>query len=198
MDVKFTANQVVELAVTEQPVPIQHYLRQPQRLILALADPSRIDQLSKDCFRLKMRPLNFMMLHIQPIVDMQLWAESNGTIHLRSVACELKGIETINQHFELNLAGMLHPERLRGTTYLKGRADLQVKLILPPSFWMTPKPLIEATGNGLLRSVLMTIKQRLMHQLLADYRRWAIAQTQPVKGDRTPVLAGQNPLPQAE
>jgi hypothetical protein len=198
MDVKFSATQAVELAVTEQPIPIQHYLRQPQRLIWALADPSRIEQLGEDCFRLKMRPLNFMMLHIQPVVDMQLWAESNGIIHLRSVGCELKGIETINQHFQLNLSGQLYPQRQRGATYLKGQADLQVKLMLPPSFWMTPKPLVEATGNGLLRSVLMTIKQRLMHQLLTDYRRWAIAQTRSEQDKHAPVMAGQSPLPQAE
>ncbi len=38
--------------------------------------------------------------------------------------------------------------------------------------------ILEATGNGLLKSVLLTVKQRLLHQLLADYRRWVIIQTQ--------------------
>jgi hypothetical protein len=37
---------------------------------------------------------------------------------------------------------------------------------------------LETTGNGLLKSVLLTIKQRLLHHLLADYRHWVISQTQ--------------------
>ena len=60
MPIRFTASQSVEIAVPDQPIPIQHYLRQPQRLVNALVDPSRIEQLSEENFRLKMRPLAFM------------------------------------------------------------------------------------------------------------------------------------------
>ncbi len=173
MYTRFTASQSVKLAVPEQPIPIQHYLRQPQRLVNALMDPSRTEQLDEDCFRLKMRPLSFMMLSIQPIVDMQIWADSNGTIHLRSLNCELRGIEYLNRRFSLKLIGTLCPQQVRGKTRLVGKADLMVKVELPPPFLLTPAPILEATGNGLLKSVLLTIKQRLMHNLLADYRTWA-------------------------
>jgi hypothetical protein len=33
--------------------------------------------------------------------------------------------------------------------------------------------MLETTGNGLLKSVLMRIKQKLMSQLISDYRQWA-------------------------
>ena len=49
---------------------------------------------------------------------------------------------------------------------------------LPPPFTLTPKAILETTGNGLLKSVLLTIKQRLMHQLLLDYHQWANAETE--------------------
>ncbi|MBD1841616.1 DUF1997 domain-containing protein [Coleofasciculus sp. FACHB-64] len=175
MQTQFVASQSVQIAVPEQPVPIQHYLRQPQRLVQALVDPTRIEQLSDELFRLKMRPLSFMTLSIQPIVDLRVWAESDGTVHLTSTNCELRGVEYINQRFALNLIGKLSPCELNGTTHLKGKADLEVKVELPPPFLFTPKPFLEATGNALLKSVLLTIKQRLMHQLLLDYRRWANA-----------------------
>lgn len=175
MQTQFFASQSVQIAVPEQPVPIQHYLRQPQRLVQALVDPTRIEQLSDELFRLKMRPLNFMTLSIQPIVDLRVWAESDGTVHLTSTNCELRGVEYINQRFALNLIGKLSPCEFNGTTHLKGKADLEVKVELPPPFWFTPKPFLEATGNALLKSVLLTIKQRLMHQLLLDYRQWASA-----------------------
>lgn len=180
MYTRFNASQSVEIPVAEQRVPIQHYLRQPRRLVNALVDQSRMEQLSEDCFRLKMRPLEFMMLNIQPIVDVKVWAESDGTLYLQSVDCEIRGIEYINNRFHLDLKGRLSPHEHHGVTYLKGRADLQVQVELPPPFWLTPAPILEATGNGLLKSVLLTIKQRLMHQLLLDYRHWANDETQTV------------------
>lgn len=178
MATRFTASQSVEITVPEQPIPIQHYLRQPQRLVHALVDTSRIQQLSEEVFRLKMRPLAFLSLSIQPTVDMRVWAESNGVIYLRSVGCEILGFEYINQRFALNLQGHLSPYQLSNGTQLQGRADLEVQVDLPPPFAFTPKPILEATGNGLLKSVLLTVKQRLLHQLIADYRRWIISQTQ--------------------
>ena len=156
-------------------------------------DPSRTEQLSEDCFRLKMRPLKFMMLSIQPIVDLQLWAESDGTIHLQSVACELLGIEYLNRRFSLKLRGKLYPRQVRRKTRLTGRADLCVQVELPPPFLLTPAPILEAAGNGLLKSVLLTIKQRLMHNLLADYCKWSKLVEQP-STQLPPQNVGQTPI----
>lgn len=176
MSTQFTASQTVKINVPPQPIPIQHYLRQPQRLVNALADNSRIYQLSEEIFRLKMRPLAFLSLSIQPTVDLRIWAESNGTINLRSLSCQILGFEYINQRFALNLQGHLSLHELNGITSLQGKADLEVQVEIPPPFCFTPKAILEATGNGLLKSVLMTVKQRLLHQLLADYRAWVTSQ----------------------
>ena len=192
MQAQFKASQSVELVVEEQPIPIQHYLRQPQRLVKALADPTRIEQLSAEVFRLKMRPLNFMMLKVQPTVDMQLQSKADGTICLKSVGCEIRGVEYINQRFHLNLNGRLVPYQKEGKIYLTGRADLQVQVDLPPPLWFTPKALLEATGNGLLRSVLMTIKQRLMHQLVQDYHHWVAAQLEMEPGSSSQLLSANS------
>lgn len=176
MDIRFTASQSVDIPVVEQPVPIQHYLRQPQRLVHALASSSRIEHLGNDLFRLKMRPLSFMMLNLQPTVDMNVWVESDGTVRLRSQGCEILGVEYINQRFALNLSGQLQPFTIAGMTHLQGKADLEVMVELPPPFLLTPKPILETTGNGLLKSVLLTVKQRLVHQLVSDYQLWARTQ----------------------
>jgi hypothetical protein len=189
MYIRFNACQSVEIAVPEERVPIQHYLRQPQRLVNALVDGSRTEQLSDECFRLKMRPLEFMMLKIQPTVDMRVWAQSDGTINLESIACEIRGVGYINDRFALNLKGRLSPHQSAGTTYLKGKADLEVRVELPPPLWLTPKPILEATGNSLLKSVLVSVKQRLMYQLLLDYRRWARNETEVILSDRPQILS---------
>jgi hypothetical protein len=178
MNIRFTAFQSVDIPVVEQPVPIQHYLRQPQRLVQALASSSRIEHLGQDLFRLKMRPLSFMMLSLQPAVNLKVWAEADGTVRLRSQSCEILGNEYINQRFALNLFGRLQPQTVAGTTHLQGRADLEVIVSeLPPPFLLTPRTILETTGNGLLKSVLLTVKQRLAYQLVADYQLWANTQT---------------------
>ncbi|MEG3857775.1 DUF1997 domain-containing protein [Microcoleus sp. herbarium12] len=185
----FHASQSVEIAVPDERVPIQHYLRQPRRLVNALVDRTRTEQLSDDCFRLKMRPLQFMMLSIQPTVDMRVWAQSDGTIELESVGCEILGVDYINDRFALNLKGQLAAHQKGPITYLKGKADLEVQVELPPPFWLTPKPILEATGNGLLKSVLLGVKQRLMYQLLLDYRRWASSETEVISSDIPQILS---------
>jgi hypothetical protein len=169
----FFASQSVEIAVPEEPAPISHYLRQPQRLVHSLVEPSRMEQLSPEKFRLKMRPREFMMFRLQPTVDLRVWAKADGTIHLASVGCEIRGVDYINQRFALDLVGKLAPCEVNGITYLKGKADLNVQVDVPPPLDMTPQMILETTGNGLLRSILLTIKQRITQQLLLDYRRWA-------------------------
>jgi len=171
----FQASQTVEMAVPE-PTSIHHYLRQPKRLVKALVDPTRLDALTEDIYRLKMRPLQFMMFSLQPTVDLKLWIQSDGTLNLKSVGCEIRGIEYINQRFSLDLVGKLYPVELQGITYLKGQADLKVKVELPPPLWLTPQPILETTGNGLLKSVLMTVRHRLVHNLLSDYSHWSAEQ----------------------
>lgn len=171
----FQASQTVEMAIPE-PSLIHHYLRQPKRLVKALVDPTRLDALTEDIYRLKMRPLQFMMFSLQPTVDLKLWMQSDGTLNLKSVGCEIRGIEYINQRFALNLVGKLYPVELQGITHLKGQADLKVKVELPPPLWLTPQPILETTGNGLLKSVLMTVRHRLVHNLLSDYAHWSAEQ----------------------
>jgi len=171
----FQASQTVEMAVPE-PTLIHHYLRQPKRLVKALVDPTRLDALTEDIYRLKMRPLQFMMFSLQPTVDLKLWIQSDGTLNLKSVGCEIRGIEYINQRFSLDLVGKLYPVELQGITHLKGQADLKVKVELPPPLWLTPQPILETTGNGLLKSVLMTVRHRLVHNLLSDYSHWSAEQ----------------------
>lgn len=173
MNSQFVASQSLEIAVPEQPVPIQHYLRQPQRLVNAISESHLIEQLSKNCYRLKMRPLDFMSLKFQPTVDLKVWADADGTVHLTSIRCEIRGLAFINQRFALDLKGKLYPTQKNGITHLEGRADLKINVDLPLPFSLTPKPILETTGNGLLKSVLLRIKQRLIEQLLLDYRQWA-------------------------
>ncbi len=170
---QFVATQSVDLAVPQQPVEIERYLQSPERIVRAIADPSCIQPLSNNCYRLRMRPLNFLSLKIEPTVDLKVWADGEGTICLESIGCNLRGIETINEHFQLELSGTMEAYRNQGKTYLGGDAELGLTIYLPPPFSMMPKSMIQSTGNNLLGNVLLKMKQGLMQQLLLDYKTWA-------------------------
>ena len=170
----FIASESVKILVEQEDIPIQHYLRQSQRLVKAIANPSLTKHLGEELYELKMRSLNFMdIYHFQPTVILRVWAGASGTVYLNSQECEIKGVDYINDRFSLYLKGKLFPHFIEGKTYLQGKADLEVKVDLPPPLWLTPKSLLEVAGNGLLKSVLLRIKQRLLTQLLADYYHWA-------------------------
>ncbi|AFZ35824.1 Protein of unknown function DUF1997 [Stanieria cyanosphaera PCC 7437] len=179
MQVCFKASETVEILIEEQEVPVQHYLRQPQRLVKAIANPQLMKQLAENLYELKMRSLNFMEIyHFQPIVILKVWSDTQGNVYLKSQACEIKGIEYINRRFSLQLKGILYPEINQNKTCLKGQADLEVKVELPPPLMLTPKPLLEMAGHQLLKSVLVRIKQKLVTQLLKDYHQWVTQEVQ--------------------
>ncbi len=174
MYVSLSASESVQISVENRATPIQHYLRQPQRLVKAIADPQLIKQLSDDLYELKMRPINFLEIyHFQPIVQLKVWSGSSSSVYLQSVGCQIKGIDYINKRFTLKLKGVLYPREIEGKTTLEGQADLEVGVELPAALMFTPKSFLERTGNQLLRSVLGRIKQKLMTQLVRDYYTWA-------------------------
>ena len=105
----FQASQTLKMRVPNEVIPIKHYLRQPQRLVQAITEPSRIQQLAPSHFRLQLRPLKFMMLRLEPTVDLQVWTEAEGQLHLRAIDCEIRGAQFLGESFSLELAGTLSP-----------------------------------------------------------------------------------------
>ncbi|MEM8639634.1 MAG: DUF1997 domain-containing protein [Cyanobacteria bacterium P01_G01_bin.54] len=162
--------------VQETTIPIQHYLRQPQRLVAAIADPRLMDVLGGDRYRLRMNPLNLLDLyHFQPTVILKVQANSQGVVTLCSEDCQIQGIDYINNRFSLNVQGKLMPILKNEQIYLKGLAEVKVTVELPPVLALAPLPMLEMGGNQLVKTVLGRIKQRLLSQLLTDYHAWAQA-----------------------
>lgn len=174
MKIRCVASEPVTIPVTEAQVPIQHYLRQPQRLVHAIADPRLMDVLEGDRYRLRMNPLNLLELyHFQPTVILKVQADSQGVVKLHSEDCTIQGIDYINDRFSLNVDGKLMPVVKDAQTYLKGLAVAEVTVDIPPFLMLAPLPILEKAGEQLVKGVLGRIKQRLLSQLLKDYRAWA-------------------------
>lgn len=176
MDTCFASSQTIDLRVPSQPIPIHTYLCQSQRLVYSLATPDRVTQFDDEYYQFRLAPLNFMNLKFQPVVDLRVITTDQGHVTISSSRCELQGLELFRDRFQFSLEGELCPVVMQGETVLKGQADLMVGVDLPMPFKLMPKSLIEATGTALLSSILLTVKQRLMTQLLQDYQDWATHQ----------------------
>ncbi len=168
----FQVSQTLKMVVPNEVIPIEQYLRQPQRLVQAITDSSRIQQLAPSHFRLRLRPLEFMMLRIEPKVDLQVWTEAKGILHLKALDCEIRGAQFLQESFGLELAGTLSPHRRGSETELSGKAYLKVQVEVPPPLKLIPESVLESSGRAFLKGILLTIKYRLERQLVQDYRRW--------------------------
>jgi hypothetical protein len=177
---QFTASQMIEMRVEEAQLPIEAYWADPQRLVYALVEPDRVRVLGAGLFEISVRSLSFLGLILQVRVVVEIWVEDDR-VRVQSRSCELIGAEFLNHRFELTLEGQLAAVRSRNVAtaesrsgvMLWGKADLMVRVDVPLPFSLTPRPILDATGNALLRTVLLSIQQRLNRQLLADYRIWA-------------------------
>ncbi|MBD1918834.1 MULTISPECIES: DUF1997 domain-containing protein [Cyanophyceae] len=172
---EFHASQTLRLRVPNEAIPIEHYLRQPQRLVQAITDPRRIEMLGDGLYRLSLRPLQFFGISIEPTADLRVWSLADGTLRLESVACRVKGPEYlsfVNDSFGMALQGTLTPQRQATYTELQGQADLQIHLELPPPVRFLPTSVLDRTGKTFLSGILGTIKHRIERQLVEDYRAW--------------------------
>jgi len=181
----FHASQMLDMAVPDVAISIEHYLKQPRRLVQAITDPQRIQSLSGGVYRLSLRPITFLAVRVEPTVDLKVWTDDGGTLHLQSVASQVRGIAFINHGFTLNLAGRLTPMHHPHQTQLQGQADLTVQVEVPPPLKFMPAPVIQSAGHALLSGVLLTIKHRIERHLVQDYRAWV---QQVNDGDLSPAL----------
>jgi hypothetical protein len=175
---EFRTAKTLNLLVPNEIIPIEHYLRQPQRLIHAITDPRRIEEVDESVYRLSLRPLSFLGISIEPTADLRVWSHSDGTLRLQSVACEVKVpdyLSYVNQSFSMSLEGILQPQRQANSTRLNGKADLAVQVELPAPIKFMPDAVLDSAGRTFLSGILATIQHRLERQLIGDYRAWVIA-----------------------
>jgi hypothetical protein len=173
METRFSARQSVEIAVPELAQPIGSYLRQGDRIVYALAGNGEILPLGADLYQLRLRPLGLFALNVQPIVDIRVWTTEDDTLHVQSVNYQILGLESLGSpNFELRLEGQLYPINIRRQLKLQGHVNLNVQVDVPKPIALTPKAILETTGNAVMTGVLATMKQRLMKNLVSDYQTW--------------------------
>ncbi len=168
--VHLNASQSVEIAISPAPVPIYQYLSNTERLVYSLAEPSQIRVMGRHTFQFSMRPIKFLMLTLEPVADVQIYPNDSGEIIIYSDSCRLRHQALLNRRFSFKLQGWLAARADNSGVF--GNAELDIHIDLPTAFRLTPKPLLESTGNAIANGILNTIKQRLQRRLVHEYRGW--------------------------
>lgn len=179
--VRFSASQSVSISVPPKPQTIEDYLSEVSRLVYALIDEKQVEVIHPNLFRVRMKPIKFLSLSVRPVSDIRVWREGD-IVRLSSSKCFLEGQETFNDRFSISMQGYLVVQPGKKGQKLRGQANLGVSVDLPQAMKLTPKPLLERAGNGLINGILITLKQRLMRQLIKDYSDWASAPAAEVSG----------------
>ena len=139
---RFSASQSVTISVPPQPLSIQSYLSEVNRLVYALVDEQQVEVLNPNLFRVKVRPIRFVGLSLQPVCDIKVWLDE-GTVRLSSDQCYLEGHKSFNDKFSINMQGYLVVQPTSKGSQLRGQANLGLGVDLPQAMRFTPKPLLE-------------------------------------------------------
>lgn len=165
----FSAQQTSRVELVGSWAEVQAFLQEPCHLTAALLDQGQVRQLDRERFEVRMHWIGALGLQVRPIVRLRIQTPQPGEVRLQAIGCRIEGNDWINDHFDLAFEGSLLPLWISSEpspqVILQGRAQLQVRLELPPLLALTPPPLVETVGTTIVKGVLMTIRHSLSRQL---------------------------------
>lgn len=201
---RFSAEQTTTIQLQGSWAQVQDFLSEPKHLTAALLDQGQVRQLTRERFEVRMRPIGALGVQIQPVVQLQIQTLGDGQVTLQAIGCRIEGNEWIDQHFSLTFTGQLSPLEIRRHTsspqvILRGTAQLQVSLVLPPVLALTPRPLVETVGSTIVQGVLMTIRLSLSCRLPQSFLAYRQAHLLPPSfpNSRDTGRSAFPPLPQS-
>ncbi|XP_021297697.1 uncharacterized protein LOC110426729 isoform X3 [Herrania umbratica] len=164
------------------------YLEDKPRIFNAMfPDKHRSQQLNQDEWRIKMLPLQLLILTVWPVVDLRLRCKSRGrdyppevprditkVLELDITRWELQGLNNgVDQsHFALIVKGTLYPDRRGNKCRLGGHLEMNISFVLPPALALIPENVRNSLGKGIMTKMVESMKQKVGSSLLADYSKF--------------------------
>lgn len=170
MSLAFSSSQQLVLPVQEGIDRLPDYLREEERVVASLLDPTQLISLGPGHYRYRVTRLQVFQLQIQPIVELQTHHRGDR-LELEAVDCQLEGLGLVDD-FQLGLKSWLKPSE----EGLEGEATLAVTVSQPALLKLVPPRVLEATGRSVLSGILLGMRNRVRLQLLKDFQHWYHAQ----------------------
>lgn len=166
MPLAFSSSQQLILPVHECIAHLPAYLREEQRVVASLLDPSQLVALGSGHYRYRVTRVQVFQLQIQPVVELQTHHRGDR-FELEAIDCQLEGLGLVDD-FRLGLQSWLEAS----DQGLEGQATLAVSVSQPPLLKLVPPRVLEATGRSVLRGILLGMRNRVGQQLLHDFHHW--------------------------
>lgn len=196
-----SASTTVPVADLGSPFALDTYMRlSPENY--SILDPSMIQPMGGNKFKLCVPRVSLFSLWIEPIVDIKVSepSPSNPRVLLTSEACRLLGSELIhrmqlNERFVLKFATELtwnsgnsqdsniaksgdNGEESSSSASecqgsITGNLELEILTEVIPPFHLMPRSVLEGTCNAVLKGVMSSLLPLFMRRLAKDYAIWA-------------------------
>jgi hypothetical protein len=166
MPLAFTSSQQLVLPVRECVDHLPAYLRDEQRVVASLLDPTQLVPLGPGHYRYRVTRVQVFQLQIQPVVELQTHHRGDR-LELEAVDCQLEGLGLVDD-FRLGLTSWLEAS----AQGLEGEATLAVSVSQPSLLKLVPPKVLEATGRSVLKGILLGMRNRVRQHMLHDFQQW--------------------------
>lgn len=174
--IQASAQAQLNVSLPATPEHVRLYVRTPQRLLHSGFPPERITQVAADRFRLKMRPLVWMGLSLEPTAELEIGADDQGRAWARLIDYALSGHPWLVEHLKLGFHAHLEVAEsmnATGRTPMTGWAEASACFPMPPFLAWVPEQVLTGGARTIMEGFLWLLRDRLGKSLEGDFHAWA-------------------------
>lgn len=174
--ITFGASQTFIVPVKPEKKSVRDYVANgSKRLILASWDPSQVEELDVDSYRIKFQKLNFLVLQITPEVDCKLMQRDDAAAFI-STGWRLPGLEeqVSLESYKIKVRGEVRssPPHAAMTSF-RAKVEFVVSGKVPPILSGVPEAASSMAAEQLSRALLGGAEKRFCETLPLDYKLWS-------------------------
>lgn len=174
--ITFGASQTFIVPVKPEKKTVRDYVANgSKRLILASWDPSQIEDLGADSYRIKFQKLNFLVLQITPEVDCKLMQREDAAAFI-STGWRLPGLEeqVSLDSYSIRVRGEVRTSPPQASMIsFRAKIEFVVSGKVPPILSGVPEAASSLAAEQLSRALLSGAEKRFCETLPVDYKKWS-------------------------
>ncbi len=173
--IQATSQALLNVSLPAPPAQVRLYVSDPQRLLRCGFPPERITPLGDDRYRLYVRPLAWMGLTIEPVTELQIGSDDQGSAWAQLINYELKGHPWLVKNLKIDFRARLQTleaQNAEGRTPMEGWAEASASFPTPPFLSWVAEPVLTGAARAILEGFLWILRDRLSKSLEQDFREW--------------------------
>jgi hypothetical protein len=152
-----------------EPAAVASYLDRHEGWFRRCAAPMPVEPLSGNGYRLTLGRFGNFGFEVEPTIALELLPQSEGVYRIITVPAPL-GDRTLDGLYDVEFNAALRLDQPESTlTLVRWELDLCVWIRLPGVITLLPAPLVQSSGEHLLRQIVRQISRRLTWKVQEDF-----------------------------